>query len=58
MKQQQKLAEEAIKRFKFNLDLALKNCEFLYKMAEQAELLDEQYFIDWLDKLNDLSVKH
>ena len=58
MKQQQKLAEEAIKRFKFNLDLALKNCEFLYKMAEQAELLDEQYFIDWLDKLNELSVKH
>lgn len=58
MKQQQKLAEEAIKRFKFNLDLALKNCEFLYKMAEQAELLDEQYFIDWLDKLNGLSVKH
>lgn len=58
MKQQQKFAEEAIKRFKFNLDLALKNCQFLYKMAEQADLLDEQYFINWLDSLNELSVKH
>ena len=58
MKEQQKLAEEAIKRFKFNLDLALKNCQFLYQMAEQAELVDEQYFIDWLDALNELSVKH
>ena len=58
MKEQQKLAEEAIKRFKFNLDLALKNCQFLYQMAEQAELLDEQYVIDWLDALNELSVKH
>lgn len=58
MKEQQKLAEEAIKRYRFNLDLALKNCQFLYKMAEQADLLDEQYFIDWLDKLNELSVRH
>lgn len=58
MKERQKLVEEAIKRFKFNLNLALKNCQFLYKMAEQADLLDEQYFIDWLDSLNELSVKH
>lgn len=58
MKRQQKLAEEAIKRFKFNLDLALKNCQFLYKMAEQADILDEQYFINWLDHLNELSVRH
>lgn len=58
MKKQQKLAEEAINRFKFNLDLALKNCYFLYKMAEQADILDEQYFINWLDKLNEISVRH
>ena len=58
MKQQQKLAEEAINRFKFNLDLALKNCQFLYAMAEQAGLLDKQYFIKWLDDLNELSVRH
>lgn len=58
MKKQQKLAEEAINRFKFNLDLALKNCRFLYTMAEQAGLLDEQFVIDWLDNLNELSVRH
>ena len=58
MKEQQKLAEKAIKNFKFNLELALKNCQILYKMAENADLLDEQYFINWLDKLNELSVKH
>lgn len=58
MNQQQKLARKAIERFKFNLDLALKNCQFLYTMAEHADLLDEQFFIKWLDDLNELSIKH
>lgn len=58
MKEQQKRAEEAIRKFKFNLELALKNCQILYKMAENAGQLDEQYFINWLDSLNELSVKH
>ena len=38
MKQEQKLREKAIANFKFNLGLALKNCEVLYKMAESADL--------------------
>lgn len=58
MKQEQKLREKAIADFKFNLGLALKNCEILYAMAESANLLDDQFFIDWLDALNALSVKY
>lgn len=58
MKQQQKLREKAIADFKFNLGLALKNCEVLYKMAESADLLNDQFFLDWLDSLNEISVRH
>jgi hypothetical protein len=58
MKPEQKLREKALAEFKFNLDLALKNCEVLYKMAESADLLDEQFMLNWLDSLNQLSVRH
>jgi len=58
MKQEQKLREKAIADFKFNLGLALKNCEILYKMAESADLLNDQFFLDWLDSLNEISVRH
>jgi hypothetical protein len=58
MKQEQKLREKAIADFKFNLGLALKNCEVLYKMAESADLLNDQFFLDWLDSLNEISVRH
>lgn len=58
MKQEQKLKEKAIADFKFNLGLALKNCEILYKMAESADLLNDQFFLDWLDSLNEISVRH
>lgn len=58
MKQEQKLREKAIANFKFNLGLALKNCEVLYKMAESADLLNDQFFLDWLDSLNEISVRH
>ncbi len=58
MTQEQKLREKAIADFKVNLQLALTNCEVLYKMAESADLLDEQFFINWLDSLNRISVRH
>lgn len=58
MKEEQKIKEKALEKFKFNLDLAVKNIEILIKMAESADLENEQFFLDWLDKLNKLSVSH
>lgn len=55
MKEEQKLFEDTIKRYKFNLDLALKNCQFLYSIAENVGLTNEDYFINWTKELKKLA---
>lgn len=47
-----------IENFKETLDQIIKNCNIIYEVAQEQNLLNEQYFIDWLDELNELSVRH
>ena len=52
------MGNKDIENFKASLKWALRNCSLLYEVAEEQHLLDEQYFIDWLDAINELSVRH
>lgn len=39
------------------LEANIKELDKLYKFLELANLLDEQYVLDWLDKMNEISVR-
>ena len=39
------------------LKQSIKYIEDLYKQIENAELLNDQRVLDWLDKLNEISVR-
>lgn len=39
------------------LEANIKELDKLYKFLELANLLNEQYVLDWLDKLNEISVR-
>ncbi|MGM9532185.1 hypothetical protein [Intestinibacter sp.] len=40
------------------LEQSIQYIEELYKQMENAELLDDQRVLDWLDKLNEISIRH
>lgn len=40
--------------FKAHVDEA----EAIYRLAQEYDMLDSQEFLDWQDKLNELSVKY
>ena len=37
--------------------LTIKSIEDLYKLLKEKKLLNEQFVLDWLDKLNEISVR-
>lgn len=39
------------------LDIHIKNTERIYNCLKKSELLNEQWVLDWLDKLNEISVR-
>lgn len=39
------------------LEANIEELNKLYKFLELANLLNEQYVLDWLDKLNEISVR-
>lgn len=39
------------------LEANIEELDKLYKFLELANLLDEQYVLDWLDKINEISVR-
>lgn len=39
------------------LEANIEELDRLYKFLEWANLLNEQFVIDWLDKLNEISVR-
>lgn len=46
--------ENAIKEL---LETNIEELDKLYKFLELANLLNEQYVLDWLDRLNEISVR-
>lgn len=49
--------ELVIKEFKALLEENKRNIQRIVEVAEKAHLTNEQYFIDWEDYLNRISVK-
>lgn len=43
---------------KWKLEHSINQIEELYKYLESRHLLDEQETLNWLDKLNEISVRH
>ena len=39
------------------LEANIKELDKLYKFLELANLINEQYVLDWLDRLNEISVR-
>lgn len=39
-------------------DSSIEAIEAIYKELKDADLLNEQFVLDWLDKLNEISVRH
>lgn len=46
--------ENAIKEL---LEANIEELNKLYKFLELANLLNEQYVLDWLDKINEISIR-
>lgn len=40
------------------MDKSIKKLEEIYNYLEKNNLLDEQETLDWLDKLNEISIRH
>ena len=49
--------ELVIKEFKKLLQENIRNIDMIVKVAEDANLTNEQYYLDWEDYLNQISVK-
>ena len=40
------------------LGAALEQVEEAYRLAAKFEMLDEQFVLDWLDRLNEISIRN
>lgn len=50
--------EVQIKYAKVMVDASIEAIESIYKELKDSNLLNEQFVLDWLDKLNEISVRH
>lgn len=50
--------EIQIKYAKVMVDASIEAIEAIYKELRDSNLLNEQFVLDWLDKLNEISVRH
>ena len=50
------MKEQIIQEFKRLLEENKRNIDMIVKVAEDAELTNEQYYLDWEDYLNRISV--
>lgn len=50
--------EIQIKYAKVMADASIEAIENIYKELKDSNLLNEQFVLDWLDKLNEISVRH
>lgn len=50
------IKDKVIKEFKKLLQENIKNIDMIVKVAEDAGLTNEQYYLDWEDYLNKISV--
>lgn len=50
--------EIQIKYAKVMVDASIEAIENIYKELKDSNLLNEQFVLDWLDKLNEISVRH
>ena len=51
------MRDKVIKEFKELLQENIRNIDMIVKVAEDANLTNEQYYLDWEDYLNQISVK-
>lgn len=51
------MRQEIIEQLKVLIQDALGNIEIITNLAEKYSLTNEQFFINWEDKLNEFSVK-
>ena len=51
------MKEQIIQEFKRLLEENKRNIDMIVKVAEDADLTNEQYYLDWEDYLNQISVK-
>ena len=49
--------DKVIEEFKKLLQDNIRNIDMIVKVAEDAHLTNEQYYLDWEDYLNQISVK-
>ena len=49
--------EKVIDEFKRLIQENKRNIDMIVKVAEDADLTNEQYYLDWEDYLNQISVK-
>ena len=49
--------DKVIEKFKKLIQENKRNIERIIKVAEDADLTNEQYYLDWEDYLNQISVK-
>lgn len=49
--------EIQIKYAKVMVDASIEAIENIYKELKDSNLLNEQFVLDWLDKLNEISVR-
>lgn len=50
--------EVQIKYAKVMVGASIEAIENIYKELKDSNLLNEQFVLDWLDKLNEISVRH
>ena len=43
---------------KLATEASIEAIEDIYKELKESNLLNEQFVLDWLDKLNEISVRH
>ena len=48
--------DKVIEEFKLMLEENKRNIQLIVKVAEDAELTNEQFYLDWEDYLNKISV--
>ena len=51
------MKEQIIQEFKRLLEENKRNIDMIVKVAEDANLTNEQYYLNWEDYLNQISVK-
>ena len=51
------MKEQIVQEFKRLLEENKRNIDMIVKVAEDADLTNEQYYLDWEDYLNQISVK-